>query len=145
MKPLHLSDIDLSCDPEANRYIKTEVVQVSFATTPGELISLEGPNQYQVGDAIITGCTGDRWSVDRHRFDAKYQAVEPTQDGNDGAYMAKPVPVLAKQIHEAFTAARSAGRDVLRGEAGDWLIQYGPGDFGVCGKSRFERVYQRAN
>lgn len=140
---LHLEHIDLSQDATAKPYIKTEVVQVAFAKTPGELISLEGPNKYQIGDAIITGCTGDRWSVDRHRFDAKYQAVPPTVNGDDGAYTAKPVPVLAKQIHESFTAARSAGRDVLRGEAGDWLMQYGPGDYGVCGQSRFERVYQR--
>lgn len=142
---LHLTDIDLEQDPEAAYYLKTEVVQVFFALAQGDLISLEGPNQYQVGDAIITGCTGDRWSVDRHRFDAKYQAVAPTQDGQDGAYTAKPVPVLAKQINEPFTAARSAGRDVLKGEAGDWLMQYGPGDFGVCGKNRFERVYKRAD
>lgn len=141
----HITEINLSSDPEAGRFIKTEVVQVVFATEPGELISLEGPNQYQAGDAIITGCTGDRWSVDRHRFDAKYQAVPPTSDGEDGAYTAKPVPVLAKQINEPFTAARSAGRDVLRGEAGDWLMQYAPGDFGVCGSSRFERVYKRVD
>lgn len=142
---LHLTDIDLSTDLAAGRYLKTEIVQVVFAPAPGELISLEGPNKYQAGDAIITGCTGDRWSVDRHRFDAKYQAVAPTVDGQDGAYTAKPVPVLAKQINEPFTAARSAGRDVLRGEAGDWLMQYGPGDFGVCGKSRFERVYKKVD
>lgn len=140
---LHLEQIDLSQDPAAGRFIKTEVVQVMFAKTPGELVSLEGPNKYQTGDALITGCTGDRWSVDRHRFDAKYQPVSPTLDGQDGAYTAKPVPVLAKQINEPFTAARSDGRDVLRGDAGDWLMQYGPGDYGVCGKSRFERVYQQ--
>ena len=145
MSMLHLTNVDLTLDPAAAYYLKTEVVQVVFALEPGELISLEGPNKYQTGDAIITGCTGDRWSVDRHRFDAKYQAVAPTQDGNDGDYTAKPVPVLAKQIHEPFTAARSAGRDVLRGEAGDWLMQYGPGDFGVCGQSRFARVYQRVS
>lgn len=140
---LELKDIDLTRDPAAAYYLKTEVVQVVFALEPGELISLEGPNKYQIGDAIITGCTGDRWSVDRHRFDAKYQGVAPTQEGHDGAYTARPVPVLAKQINESFTAARSAGRDVLRGEAGDWLMQYGPGDFGVCGQGRFAKVYQR--
>jgi hypothetical protein len=140
-----LKNIDLTQDPDAAHYLKTEVVQVVFAPEPGELISLEGPNIYQVGDAIITGCTGDRWSVDRHRFEAKYQPVAPTQAGDDGAYTAKPVPVLARQINEPFTAARSAGRDVLRGEAGDWLMQYGPGDFGVCCQSRFARVYQRVN
>ena len=140
---LHIKEIDLTRDPEAAQYLKTEIVQVVFAPEPGELISLEGPNRYQAADALVTGCTGDRWSVDRHRFDVKYQAVPPTIEGQDGAYTAKPVPVLAKQIYEPFTAARSAGRDVLRGDSGDWLMQYGPGDFGVCGKSRFERVYKK--
>lgn len=139
----HITEINLTSDPEAGRFIKTEVVQVAFALAPGELVSLEGPNRYQPGDAIITGSTGDRWSVDRHRFDAKYQAVSPTINGQDGAYTAKPVPVLAKQIHEPFTAARSLGRDVLRGEAGDWLMQYGPDDYGVCSNSRFEQVYKK--
>lgn len=140
---LVLTNINLANDPDAARFIKTEIVQVAFAQLPGELVSLEGPNKYLVGDAIVTSSTGERWSVDRHRFDAKYQAVSPTIDGQDGAYVAKPVPVFAKQIHEAFSAARSAGRDILRGEAGDWLMQYAPNDYGVCRNERFLRVYQR--
>ena len=143
MRVMHLADMDLGADAAAARFIKTEIVHVAFAQVAGELTSLEGPNKYQVGDALITGCTGDCWSVDRCRFDAKYQAVAPTIDGQDGAYTARPVPVLAKQINEPFTAARSAGRDVRRGEAGDWLMQYGPGDFGVCSRRRFELVYRR--
>ena len=107
---LHLEQIDLSQDSAAGRFIKTEVVQVMFAKTPGELVSLEGPNKYQTGDALITGCTGDRWSVDRHRFDAKYQPVSPTLDGQDGAYTAKPVPVLAKQINEPYAVTQGIGR-----------------------------------
>ena len=142
---LHLDNIDLALDRAAGKFVKTEIVQVAFAHEPGELISLEGPNRFEANDAIITGCTGDRWSVDRHRFDAKYMAVAPTIEGQDGAYVARPVPVLAKQMRESFTAERSAGRDILRGDAGDWLMQYGPGDFGVCGKSRFDRVYKRVD
>ncbi|MCX7153785.1 MAG: hypothetical protein NT115_15095, partial [Proteobacteria bacterium] len=69
-----LADIDLSTDPLAARYVKTEVVTVEFAGTAGELISLEGPNRYDTGDALITGSTGTRWSVARERFDAKYEA-----------------------------------------------------------------------
>ncbi len=67
-----LSDIDLRTDPAAARYIKEEVVQVTFAAEPGELVSREGPNRYQPGDAIVTGATGDRWVVSRDRFDARY-------------------------------------------------------------------------
>jgi hypothetical protein len=42
----------------------------------------------------------------------------------------------------AFTVQRSAGGDVLRGEAGDWLVQYAPGDHGIVAAERFDRVYR---
>jgi hypothetical protein len=140
---LELTAIDLAIDPLAAGYIKTEIVSVSFALEDGELISAEGPNRYRIGDALITGSTGTRWSVSRDRFAAKYEALAPTSENQDGRYRAKPVPILARQLHEAFTAARSAGGDRLHGEAGDWLLQYGPGDFGVAKNERFMQVYQK--
>lgn len=139
---LELTNIDLAADPQARPFIKTEVVTVAFAQKAGELISREGPNRYAVGDAVITGSTGDRWSVSRDRFEAKYEPVHPTTDGQDGRYRGRPVPVLAKQMAEPFTAARSAGGDMLRGKAGDWLLQYAPGDFGVSENGRFTQVYR---
>ena len=140
---LALANIDLARDPAAARYVKSETVHVSFARQAGELISLEGPNRYQTGDAIISGSTGSRWSVSRDRFAAKYQAVPPVTDGEDGAYAARPVPVLARQFDQPFTAERSAGGDRLSGNAGDWLLQYGPGDFGVAAAERFARIYRK--
>ena len=140
---LELKNIDLTTDPAAARYVKTEVVAVIFAHQAGELQSLEGPNRYAAGDALVTGITGSRWSVSRQRFDQKYEAVPPTRFGDDGSYRARPIPVLARQLGEAFTAARSAGGDVLRGNAGDWLLQYAPGDFGVADQTRFSQVYRR--
>lgn len=140
---IELENIDLTADPAAARYVKTEVVAVTFARADGELLSLEGPNRYQAGDALITGITGSRWSVSRQRFDAKYEAVPPTATGSDGNYKAKPIPVLARQIPEAFTARRSTGGDILRGNAGDWLLQYAPGDFGIAEQSRFAQVYRK--
>jgi hypothetical protein len=141
---LALGDLDLRADPLAATYVKDETVQVAFATAPGELISREGPNRYAVGDALITSGQGERWSVSRERFEAKYLPVAPVQAGVDGAYRARPLPVLAKQIHEPFTLARSAGGDVLSGAAGDWVLQYAPGDFGVIVQDRFTRVYKAA-
>lgn len=138
-----LKHIDLTTDPAASRYVKSETVTVAFARQAGELASLEGPNRYRAGDALITGATGSRWSVSRDRFDAKYEAVAPTVAGADGRYAARPMPVLARQIAEPFTASRSAGGDVLRGKAGDWLLQYGPGDFGVAERQRFAAVYRK--
>lgn len=140
---LELKHIDLTQDRAAALFVKDEVVDVTFAKNAGELISREGPNRFAAGDALITGSTGDRWSVSRDRFDAKYLPVAPVGAGADGRYRAKPLPVLARQIGEAFTLARSSGGDVLHGQAQDWVLQYAPGDFGIIGNARFEKVYRR--
>ncbi len=140
-----LKNIDLRCDAEAAAYLKSEQVQVVFAGGAGELISREGPNRYQAGDALITGSTGDRWCVSRDRFDAKYEVVPPSQiHGADGSYRNRPIPVLAKQMREAFSIARCEGGDLLCGVTGDWLLQYGPGDFGIVENARFLSVYRAA-
>lgn len=115
---------------------------VEFAARPGELVSAVGRNRYLCGDALITGSTGDRWSVSRGRFDGKYYPVPPTRSGQAGLYRNQPVTVLAKRMDEAFSVAREVGGDLLRGVAGDWLLQYAPGDYGVVERSRFERVYR---
>lgn len=141
--PPQLQNVDLRTDPQASAYIKRETVQVQFAVVAGELISREGPNRYAVGDAILTGSTGDRWSVSRTRFDARYQAVSPTRAGQDGTYMNQPIPVLARQMSHPFRMARSTGGDLLHGNAGDWLLQYAPGDYGVVEQGRFALVYRR--
>jgi hypothetical protein len=142
---LALENIDLRNDPLAHEYVKDEVVEVVFAREDGEIMSREGPNRYHAGDALITGSTGDRWSVPRDRFDLKYDAVAPAAAGDDGAYRARPVVVLAKQIAQPFTIARVAGGDLLTGVSGDWVMQYAPGDYGLVENARFASVYRRKN
>jgi len=144
---LELKHIDLRTDPQARHVVKDETVTVAFADADGELMSLEGPNRYVAGDALITGSTGDRWVVSRERFDAKYVPADAAlTHGEPGAYRNRPAVVLAKQMHEAFSLARSAnGGDVLRGAAGDWIMQYAPGDYGVVQAARFAKVYRLAD
>ncbi|MDE2128746.1 MAG: PGDYG domain-containing protein [Betaproteobacteria bacterium] len=137
-----LRDIDLRTDIAARWYVKHERVQVRFATQDGELASREGPNRYRCGDALVTGSTGDSWSVSRARFDARYTPAEPGMEGRDGLYLNRPIPVLARRMTAPFAMARSAGGDVLRGKAGDWVLQYAPGDYGVVEQERFARVYR---
>jgi hypothetical protein len=139
---LVLDNPDLRRDPAARRATKDEVVQVQFASTAGSLVSAVGTNHYVPGDALITGSTGDRWCVSRARFDAKYLPVPPTRPGFAGPYRNQPVTVLARQMHQAFSIAREAGGDILKGSAGDWLLQYAPGDHGIVDRARFERVYR---
>lgn len=143
---LELTQLDLSTDPQARRVIKDETVTVAFAAGDGELMSLEGPNRYVAGDSLITGSTGDRWVVSRARFDAKYLPADPAvAHGEPGPYRNRPSIVLAKRMDEPFTIARSANGDTLRGTAGDWVMQYAPGDYGVVQAQRFAQVYRDAD
>jgi hypothetical protein len=139
---LQLDNPDLTTDPAARRARKDEKVAVEFAVHSGELVSAVGVNHYAPADALITGSTGDRWCVSRDRFDAKYDPEPPTVRGEAGDYRNRPVVVLAKRMNQPFTVARKAGGDFLRGDAGDWLIQYAPGDHGIVERTRFERVYR---
>ncbi len=143
---IQLEDIDLRGDPAAARYVKDETVAVEFAAMQGELTSLEGPNRYMPGDALVTGTGGARWVVARERFDAKYlPAVASLPHGEAGPYRNRPIPVLAKRMDVPFSIARSAMGDVLRGDAGDWVMQYAPGDYGIVQAQRFEAVYRPAD
>lgn len=139
---LELNNPDLTTDPAARRAMKDESVSVEFAAHSGTTDSAVGVNRYLAGDALITGSTGDRWCVSRGRFDTKYDPVAPTVRGEAGEYRNRPVVVLAKRMDQPFSVARMAGGDVLRGEAGDWLLQYAPGDHGIVERTRFERVYR---
>ena len=140
---MSLAVLNLANDPDAARYEKDETVRVVFARMDGELQSPEGLNLYRSGDALVTGSTGGRWSVSRDRFDAKYLPVPPCVTGADGDYRARPLPVWAKQMPADFSIRRSAGGDLLHGHAGDWLLQYAPGDYGIVEAARFSRVYRR--
>ena len=139
---LELRAVDLRTDPAAHAFQKQEIVTVEFATQPGRLTSQVGANSYQTGDALLTGADGDRWCVSRDRFDAGYLPLPPTIPGTAGRYRNRPRPVLAKQMAEAFRCERRAGGDWLQGQAGDWLLQYAPGDHGIATHARFTLVYR---
>ena len=139
---LKLENPDLAADGAACWVVKDEVVRVEFALEAGVLESAVGLNRYAAGDALLTGSTGDRWCVSRDRFDVKYGPEPPTTPGQAGSYRNRPAAVLAKRMSVAFRVARSAGGDVLLGDAGDWLLQYAPGDWGIVAAQRFRRLYR---
>ena len=140
----HLGCPRLSLDPQAMRAVKDEEVSVEFALVPGLVMSAVGPNHYASGDALITGSTGDRWTVTRDRFDAKYRPSGGQSAGEAGPYRNMPVVIWAKQIHEPFTIERCAGGDRLSGEAGDWAVEYAENDCGLVARERFAAVDRSA-
>jgi hypothetical protein len=140
-----LPAVDLRDSDRAATYKKNELVDVEFARSHGSLQSREGKNSYSAGDALITGSTGDRWSVTRDRFNAKYSPVAPTRAGEDGKYANIPAPVLAQQMLQGFSVERQSGGDIIHGKAGDWLLQYAPGDYGIVEAVKFAKVYRRVD
>ena len=142
---LDLDGVDLARDSRALRVVKEETVAVAFAVGDGIVTSEVGPNHYRAGDALVTGSTGDRWCVSRARFEARYEPLPGVAAGAGGAYRSRPLIVLARQMHEPFSIARRAGGDCLHGVAGDWVMQYAPGDYGVVERTRFARVYRAAD
>jgi hypothetical protein len=138
-----MSGVDLRADPAARRARKSPVqVAVEFAATDGTLKTREGPVQYRQGDALLTGIEGERWPVIRETFEASYEPVPPLRPGKPGHYRKHPQVVWAKPMREPFAVTRDQGRGVLNGEAGDWLVQYAPGDQGVVGAALFAQTYE---
>jgi len=140
--PLRLENPELTADSGACWVVRDEVVSVEFAVAARSLERAVGLNRYAAGDALLTGSTRDRWCVSRDRFDAKYQPEAPTIPGQDGRYRNRPLSVVARRMTVAFTVERSVGGDLLRGNAGDWLVQCAPGDHGVVAAARFDSVYR---
>lgn len=137
------SGLDLRHDALARAYVKDEVVGVRFAPVAGALVSRVGPNRYDAGDALVTGSDGDTWSVRRAVFDDTYVPEPGGVAGVDGQYRNVPRPVLARQFSTPFHIRRQSG-DRLDGAAGDWLLQYAPGDHGIASAARFAAVYRPA-
>lgn len=140
---MRLPATDLSSDPDAQRARKRPVdVRVAFARDDGTLQTREGSVQYAKDDAIATGVAGERWPIARRVFDASYDAVPPTRPGEDGVYRKRPRQVLARCMNRAFDVELPGGRGRLEGHAGDWLVQYEPGDLAVVAAAIFRETYE---
>ncbi|QBQ99517.1 PGDYG domain-containing protein [Paraburkholderia pallida] len=128
---------------DMDRYAKRrDPVDVEIAARDGVMTTLEGPVSYRAGDALITGVRGERWPVDRQRFERTYEPVAPTLAGQSGRYARLPNEVRARQMANAFSVVTGSG-DTLHGQPGDWLLEYGPGDWGIVASDIFAQTYVR--
>jgi PGDYG protein len=138
-----MSRVDLSEDRAAHRARKLAIAMaVEFAQADGTLATREGPVQFVAGDALLTGTEGERWPVPRSRFEETYEPIAPLRPGKPGTYRKRPQVVWAKPMREAFTVELGGGRGTLHGSAGDWLLQYAPGDMSVVSGSVFAKTYE---
>lgn len=134
---------DLAQHPDAFRArSKPIVVTARFASAPGLVETLEGEVRHAAGDAIVTGVAGESWPVPRARFLAGYEALAPTATGEDGRYAKRPRIVLALRLAETCDVSLPEQRGRLHGRAGDFLVQYAPGDWAIVAGGVFERTYE---
>jgi len=137
------NDIDLSRSKNAMEAIKSSVaIEVFFALDDGICITKEGDVSYKAGDAIMTGTEGERWPIERSKFDTSYEPIAPTKQGENGLYNKKPIAVYALQMDKPFYVTVSWAEDRLEGQPGDWLLQYGENDYGIVSQSIFEKTYE---
>jgi hypothetical protein len=117
-------------------------VQVQFASQAGAIQTPEGVVQVRPGDGIVTGTAGERWRVSRSHFPEKYRAVPPTAEGQDGKYVSLPNSIMAVKMTGAFEVQLADGVSRLRGQPGDWLVDYGDGSLGIVAQPIFATTYE---
>lgn len=134
---------DLSRDPAAVRVRKLPItLQVRWMPTDGVCATLEGEVRYRAGDPLLTGMQGEQWTMPAATFARAYEAAAGTAYGSDGCYRKKPLAVWALRLAAPATVAAGGQRDLLQGQAGDWLVQYSPGEFGIVAADIFAATYE---
>jgi hypothetical protein len=117
-------------------------VQVRFTPEACTVHTREGIVKARPGDAIVTGMNGEQWRVSRGRFAEKYRPKPPLAAGEPGEYLSLRYRIEALPMPEAFEVLLADGESLLRGQAGDWLVDYGDGSLGVVAQGIFATTYE---
>lgn len=117
-------------------------IQARFTAEPCTVQTNEGVVYARAGDAILTGIAGEHWRVSRAHFAARYRPVPPTLAGEDGRYVSLPNHIMCVCMSEPFEVLLADGLSRLHGGAGDWLVDYGDGSFGVVSPAIFAVTYE---
>ena len=114
---------------------------ICFAQHPGVLETPEGPVRYDAGDPIITDATG-KWVTSLDYVKRYYKPTKGIKFGEEGEYVKDAQNVLVLQLLGVKRLEFPNGKGTLSGKAGDWLVDYGNGEFSIVSKERFEELYQ---
>ena len=130
------NEIELTNDPSAQQVQKKAIpLQFRIAEQPETVQTLEGSVEAPAGAYIMTGTKGENWPIPADKFKETYDIID------DQTASKKAIPVPAKQMQEDFFVTVSWSPDKLQGKPGDWLVQYGPGDYGVVEAGIFDETY----
>jgi len=135
---------DLRQMPGAMEVFKKPVpISATFAESAGICSTLEGDVSYQAGDAILTGTKGEQWPINREKFLSTYEPFEETEPNSPGLYTKKKIPVMALELDQPHQVKVGWQSEPIKGKEGDWLVQYGEGDYGIVQRSIFAETYER--
>ena len=116
-------------------------VQIRFAATDCTVQTLEGVIHARAGDAIVTGPAGEQWPMAAGSLADKYRPQGALGACLEGVYETIPIDVVARALRVPFVVHLADGRSHLRGEPGDWLVDYGDGHLGVVAPAIFSATY----
>lgn len=134
---------DMAHAPGSVRVRKLPIpVQIHWTKQAGVCQTREGAVAFAAGDPLLTGIEGECWTMPASTFLAAYEPVPPLTFGADGAYRKKQFAVWARRLAQAAEVRVGYQHDLLHGEAGDWLLQYGPGNFGIVAAAIFDKTYE---
>lgn len=117
-------------------------VDVTFAETDGCVETLEGAVFVHQGDAIVVGVKGERWPVPYERFIGRFIPAAGQAFGEPGRYQRIPGQVMVCRLDSLTQVELSAGRGVLVGQAGDWLVRYQADDYAIVAADIFPLTYE---
>lgn len=124
------------------KYIKKKLpAQVELSATEKTISTPEGAVLCRLGDAIMTGVTGEHWPISRAQFEASYEAVPPTVMGQSGLYEKRPFEVDARQALAATQVTLADGHGVLTVKVGDWIVTGPDGQEWVVDGNIFAATY----
>lgn len=113
--------------------------KVRFAGSGGEIVqTLEGPVKAEPGTPILTGVKGEEWPIPAGNLYLNYD-----YNSLEGVCTKKYVEVTAQQLTEPAQVKVAWCDDVLKGNPGDYLVTYKPGDVGIVQREIFEETYER--
>lgn len=122
------------------RYVRrATTIQAERATASCEIQTLEGPQHVTVGDWIVTGVEGERYSMPDAAFRARYVPGE--------------LPGTYTRIQERVTARKANANEpdvvtnsgrVLHVTAGDMIVTQADGDRSVVKEGIFRQTYEAA-
>ena len=104
--------------------------------------TLEGPVNAGDGHVLLTGTKGEQWPIPINRFALTYETLSYDKELKTGKCFKMPIEVEAQQMDKPFSVKVSWNEDLLHGNPGDYLVTYGPDDFGVVAKEIFNETYE---